>query len=211
MKLLFILLAAIIPGEWQHTGDVDGVSLYSRDTPGSPFHSMKGSGIVDAPARMVAQVLLDDVHASDWVDSLAEARVVRVLAPDEYIEYNHVSMPPLVRDREFVTDVRMGVDPAAQNVVIESRPAEDPSLPPNGHVRGLLRAVYEIQSIEAGKRCRLTVELHADPKGLLPAWLVNFFQKDSVRITIQGIRKQVQKDNLAPPPEFKDFLAGIAF
>ena len=71
-------------------------------------------------------------------------------------------------------------------------------MPRNKNVCDLLRATTN-QGIDDGKRCRLTVELHADPKGLLPAWLVNFFQKDSVRLTIAGIRKQVQKPDLKPP------------
>ena len=124
-EALLVLFLAAMPGAWQRTGEVDGVTLYTRETLGGPFHSMKGSGIVDAPARIVAQVLLDDPRASEWVDSLAEAKVVRMLAADEYIEYNHVSMPPLIHDREFITDVRMGVDADSQLVVIESKPADE--------------------------------------------------------------------------------------
>ena len=207
--MLFSLLLATA-GAWEPIAEVDGVQVYRRDTPGSPFHAMRGSGIVDAPARLVAQVLLDDVRAHEWVDSLAEARVVRVIAADEYIEYNHVSMPPLVHDRDFITDVRMGVDAAAKMILIESQPSDEP-WPDNGHIRGRLRGSYEIQSLGDGKKCRLTVELHADPKGALPAWLVNFFQKDSVRETILAIRKQVKRADLTPPPEFDEFLKSIVF
>lgn len=207
--MLFCLLLAAAGG-WEQVAEVDGVKVFRQDTPGSPFHAMRGSGIVDVPAQLVAQVLLDDVRAHEWVDSLAEARVVRVLAADEYIEYNHVSMPPFVKDRDFITNVRMGVDAEAKVVLIESQPSDEP-WPDNGHIRGRLRGSYEIQSLEDGKRCRLTVELHADPKGALPAWLVNFFQKDSVRETIVGIRKQVKRPGLTAPPEFRAFLASIQF
>jgi hypothetical protein len=41
---------------------------------------------------------------------------------------------------------------------------------------------------------------------MLPAFVVNFFQKDWARETIQGIRKQCKKADLKAPPEFAAFL-----
>jgi hypothetical protein len=160
--------------------------------------------MVDAPVRTVALVLLDDDRAPEWVDSLAEARVVRVLSPTEYVEYNHASMPLIVSDREFVNTVSMAADPAAKTVLIRSVPVEDASIPKTRIVRGLLDATYTLESVDG--RTRLTVEIASDPKGWLPAWLVNFFQKDWARNTIEGIRAQCRKKDLKPPKEFAAFL-----
>src|SRR3954471_17071059 len=96
---------------WEEIADKDGVKVYRKTVAGSPLKSMKGIGIVDAPVATVALVLLDDDHAPEWVDSLAESRVVRMVNPHEYIEYNHVAMPLIVRDREFVTHVYLSADP----------------------------------------------------------------------------------------------------
>jgi hypothetical protein len=52
----------------------------------------------------------------------------------------------------------------------------------------------------------LTIELHSDPAGLIPAWLVNLFQKSWAHATIAGIRRQTKKTDLKPPPEFVQFL-----
>src|SRR5262249_42451888 len=93
MRLLLLLLAA---ASWEKVGDEAGVAVYRREVPGSKFLAVKGTGIVDAPARTVALVLLDDDRAPEWVDSLAEARVVRVVSAAEYIEYNRAAMPLIV-------------------------------------------------------------------------------------------------------------------
>src|SRR4051812_35254452 len=77
---------------WEQIADKEGVKVYRRSVPGSRLKSMRGVGVVDAPVRTVALVLLDDPRAPEWVDSLAESRVVRVLSPYEYVEYNHVAM-----------------------------------------------------------------------------------------------------------------------
>jgi hypothetical protein len=202
MLLAILLLAA----GWEQTGTEAGVAVYRRQVPGSPFYGIKGSGVVDAPIQTVTLVLLDDARAKEWVEDLAEARVVRVLNDAEYIEYNKASMPLMVSDRDFVNRVSMAVDVVAKTVIIRSVPVEDAAVPKTGAVRAAFDATYTLESLDGGKRTKLTVEIEGDPKGMLPAFVVNFFQKDWARETIQGIRKQCKKVDLKAPPEFAAFL-----
>jgi hypothetical protein len=205
MLLAILLLVA----GWEKTGSEAGVEVYRREVPGSAFLAVKGTGIVEAPVRTVALVLLDDARAREWVDSLAEARVVRTLSEVEYIEYNRASMPLVVSDRDFVNRVSMAADQDARTVTIRSIPVEDAAVPKTKAVRGLLDATYLLEAIDGGKHTRLTVEIESDPKGMLPAFVVNFFQKDWARETIQGIRKQCAKPDLLPPKEFVVFLESL--
>jgi hypothetical protein len=198
-------------GDWEQIADKDGVKVYRRSVAGSRLKSMRGVGIVDAPVRIVALVLLDDPRAHEWVDSLAESRVVRVLSPYEYIEYNHIAMPAFIRDREFITRVSLAVSRADATAYIRSVPADDASITHTKIIRGLLSGYYALSSIDGGTRTLLTIELHSDPAGLLPAWLVNLFQKDWARATIAGIRRQTKKPDLQTPPAFAQFLGELDF
>ncbi len=207
-----VLSSVALAGDWEQVQDTDGVKVYSRELPDRAIKSVKGTGIVDAPVLKVALVLVDNARAPEWVDSLAEARVVRMISPSEYVEYNHVSMPLVVSDREFVTRVTMKVDREKKTVVIRSVPGEDPEVKKNdSRVRGELSALYVLESIDGGKRTRLSVEVDADPRGSLPAWVVNFFQKDWSRDTIKGIRGQAQKPDLKVPAQFAEFLTPLTF
>lgn len=209
LTVLFGLTASA--SDWEEVGEADGVTVYRRSLPDRAINSVKGTGVVDAPVKQVALVLLDDAHAPDWVDSLAEAKVIRLVSPTEYIEYNHVSMPLVVSDREFVTRVTMQLDPAKKVVTMKSVPAGDGEVKKNdAFVRGQLSALYVLESIENGTKTRLSVEVDADPKGSLPAWVVNFFQKDWSRDTIKGIRAQSKK-KLDVPKEFVHFLGRVTF
>jgi len=201
------------PDGWEELSDKEGVKVYRRSVAGSPLKSMKGIGVVDAPVATVALVLLDDARAAEWVDSLAESRVVRMVTPHEYIEYNHVSMPWPVHDREFVTHVSLSSDPATQSAVIRSEPAEaeaEVATRPK-IVRGTLTSYYLLKAVDGGKRTELSIEMSTDPKGAIPAWVVNLFQKDWARETMRGIRKQVKKPDLKPPVEFATYLGECAF
>lgn len=200
------------PDGWEQISDKEGVRVFRHSVPGSPLKSMKGVGVVDAPVATVALVLLDDARAAEWVDSLAESRVVRMVSPHEYVEYNHVSMPWPVHDREFVTHVQLSGDVATQTAIIRASPATNENVAPRPKIiRGELTSYYELKAVDGGKRTLLSIELHSDPKGSIPAWVVNLFQKDWARETMRGIRKQVKKPDLKPPHEFEAYLAELAF
>jgi hypothetical protein len=63
----------------------------------------------------------------------------------------------------------------------------------DAEVRGRLSGLHILKPIENGTKIERSVELHADPKGSLPAFVVNLFQGDWARATIEGIRGQVKK------------------
>jgi hypothetical protein len=208
--LLVLLLLAAAPGDWRFMNEIDGVKVYSRRSPDSPIVSMRGTGVIDAPLTKVAIVLLDDARVPEWTPDV-EARVVRVVNPMEYIEHNIVKMPPLVRDRDFVNVVYLAADREHRRATIISLPAEDPAVPPNKRVRGVLSAEYELSEIDGGTRTSLTVTMHTDPKGALPAWLVNYFAREWPGEALRGIRKQSAKTDLVMPKEFSEFAAQLAW
>ena len=91
--------------DWTLVGNEHGIEIYRRDVPGSNVVAFKGQGTIEAPLWKVASILLDTKRAPEWADSLKESRVVRRLGPNTYIEYNHLGMPFILRDREFVSEV----------------------------------------------------------------------------------------------------------
>lgn len=195
------------PGDWIPTGTDHDVSTFRRDVPGSGIVAFKGEGPVDAPVWKVASVLLDIRRAAEWVDSLKESRVVRQLGPDRYIEYNHLHLPLIFKDREFVSDVRIDVDPSDHSVTLVYRPADGNEVPPSHYVRGQIRSgTFRAHARRDGRGTDLTAEIDCDPMGSLPAWLVNFFQKSWPRNTFDGIRRQVAKPDVTMPETFHTLL-----
>jgi hypothetical protein len=49
-------------------------------------------------------------------------------------------------------------------------------------------------------------EVHSDPKGSIPKWLVNRFQKSWAYGTIKGLRAQVNKAGIQDNAEVKALL-----
>ena len=206
---LFLAVAWRAEGEdWKLVGNQHGVEIYRRDVPGSGVVAFKGQGTIEAPLWKVASILLDTKRAPEWAESLKESRVVRRVGPNAYIEYNHLGMPFILRDRDFVSEVVIEVNADARTFGLVYKPTDDHSIAVTKYVRGEIRSgLFQVRSVEQGKRSTLMAEIQCDPKGAIPTWIANFFQRSWPLTTFERLRSQAAKPDIAMPEEFKDVLA----
>src|SRR5260370_36377586 len=92
---------------WEKIGDDDGIAVFRREVPGSPLVAFKGEGIVDASILRVASVLVDSSRATEWIDSLKEARILRQVSETETIHYDHIRTPVVIKGRDFVRECKL--------------------------------------------------------------------------------------------------------
>jgi hypothetical protein len=197
---------------WETLRRDDGIVVQRKDVPGSPFVAFRGEGDINAPLLLVGSVLVDVSRSREWVDSVVESRVLRRLSETEYVTYSHIGTPWPLSDREFVTDVVLEVDAATKKLTIKLRSVGDPAAPRTGYVRGQLTdSSWVLTSIDGGARTHVAAEIHADPKGDVPAWIVNMFQKNWGYNTLMSLRKQVAKRDIAVHPRLKAVLEEKGF
>ena len=176
MSLADSSAASETDGSWERVRTEDGIVVSRKEIPGSPFVAFRGEGDVDAPILTVGNVLVDVPHEKDWIDSVVEAKVLRKVSETEYIMYSHLGMPAPLSDRDLVTDVTLTLDAQARTLTVRMRSVTDPSAPQTGYVRANLEdSVFVLASIDGGKRTHVTAEIHCDPRGSVPAWIVNVF------------------------------------
>jgi hypothetical protein len=181
---------------WSKTGDSDGIKVYRRDS-GNGLIAFKGEGLISAPLVRVASVVFDTARATEWIDSLSEAKVLRRMSDMEYVEYDHFSMPFPLTDRDFVTSNRMEYDAAKRTITIRIRSVSDPAAPSTSNVRGtLISSTFVLTPTPDGSGTYVIGDVDCDPRGSVPNWIVNFFQKDWPHDTLMALRKQVAKPNI---------------
>jgi hypothetical protein len=49
-------------------------------------------------------------------------------------------------------------------------------------------------------------DVHCDPRGSIPTWIVNYFQKDWPRTTFKNLRTQVAKRNIVENPAIRRLI-----
>ncbi|MGZ3709356.1 MAG: START domain-containing protein, partial [Bdellovibrionota bacterium] len=179
-----------------------------RDIPGSDVLAFKGEGDVDAPLAKLASVIFDTTRGPEWMEDLVESRLVRWVNKNQFIEYDHFKTPPLIKDRDFVSQVTMRIDPKTKQLSFLYKTAEDSEEPEyKRNVRGdLMNSVFYLTSKADDTKTHIVGEIHCDPKGSIPKWLVNFFQKDWPTDTLRGLRKQVAKPDVKVDPRFVEMI-----
>lgn len=188
------------PKGWEKVDTDDAVDIYRKEVEGNPVVALRGEGIVDAPITRVASVILDKDRATEWVAKLEVSKVVKMYSDREFLQYIVVGAPAIISDRDFVNRGNIEVDLNEKTLVVRLKPVVEATLPPTDHVRGNLDGYYKIRAIDGGKKSYVIAEMHADPKGSLPKWIVNFFQRNWAKDTIGALRKQVAKDDIKTIP-----------
>jgi hypothetical protein len=204
---------ALVGKPWEQTSSGDGIVTYKREVPGSDIIALRGVATVAAPIERVASVLLDYSRSQEWIDDLELVRVIRWVGPAEFIEYDRLGTPPIImKDRDFVCRGRLWLDARERTMVMTVEPAVDPRAPPyDDFVRGELRGYWKLKSIDNGQHTLIVAEMHGDPKGGVPKWLVNLFQKGWARSTVESLRKQVAKPDIQVMPQIKAAFEGKPF
>jgi len=193
---------------WEKFDEEDGISVYRRDVPGSDIVALRGEGVVAAPILRVGSVLTDISRATEWIDSLEEAKLVRKISDTEYIKWDHIGTPFVLADRDFVFNVKLEFKAKEKQMIVRLKSVEDPAAPKTDYVRGhMIYGMYVLTSIEGGKKTRILTEMLCDPKGSVAKWMVNLFQKSWPYNTITALRKQVQKPDIKDNPKLKDALS----
>jgi hypothetical protein len=217
--LLGLLLAATVSAPsfaddgaapaWETLRVEAGIQVARRVVPGSDFVAFRGEGDIDAPLLAVADVLVDVPHDNEWMDSVREARILRKVSDTEYILYSHVGTPPPLTDREFVTDVHVSIDPAGDGLRVDMRSVDDPLAPSTGYVRAnLTGSTFTLRANPDHRTTHVVAEVHCDPRGMIPAWVMNSFQKSWGYKTLQSLRRQVARGDAPVNPLLKDRIAG---
>jgi hypothetical protein len=196
---------------WQKSCNTEGLTLYWSKVDGSKVIAFKGEGIVDEPIEKVATVIIDTTRGTEWIDSLLASKVVRAISKTEFIEYDHVGIPfpfdTIMSDRDFVSHVYLEADPKTKRMTVSYLPAEDDLAPVlKKYTRGRMTCVFKLVPMSMSDETYVEAEIHCDPKGNVPKWLVNFFQQGWPQTTFENLRKEVQKSDIMVLPVISDLL-----
>jgi hypothetical protein len=185
------------PIGWEKVDTDEAIDIYRKEIDGDPVVALRGEGIVDASISRVASVILDKDRATEWVAKLKVSKLLKMTGERAFLQYIVVGAPAIISNRDFVNKGFIDVDLTEKTVTVRLTPTVDPLGPvTEDNVRGTLDGYYKMRAVDGGKKTYVIAEMHADPKGSLPKFVVNFFQRHWAKDTIEALRKQVAKDDI---------------
>jgi len=203
---------ASIETKWQKIKTMSGVDLYTGKVEGQDLVAFKGEAVIEAPLEKVATLLYEMELKPKWMYKVVESKVLRYTSELSRIEYNQTSAPWPLQNRDFVFEVKVSFSPDKKKIFLDLSNTEDPLAPTRENVvRGaILRGHYELEQLENNKT-KFLVEIHSDPKGSIPTWLVNVFQRNWPYKTISNLENYLKNNEIKSDSTVVKMLKNSSF
>jgi hypothetical protein len=191
--------------DWKEVYREEAITVYRREIPGSDILAYKAGGLLDAPIGKILTVVTDTPRKKDWMARCKESDVLRTISPDEKVEYIRISTPWPLTDREAVYRSTMTIDPKTQRITLTYVSVDDLAKPEfKSPVRALIyHAQFTMEPVDHGRKTRFEAESHSDPKGSIPKWIVNLYQKRLPHDSIERLLKRVALPGIEDHPSIK--------
>lgn len=187
---------------WQKVAEENGIKSFKKPVPGSKIVGFKGETIIDASIPRLLWVLTDNKYRTEWVHRLKSSRVLKRKSIYEAVIYQVFGLPFPISNRDYVYRAR--VFRRGESAVVNIKSEFSPQAPSPAGVRAHLSHCEYLLEPRGPNKTFVKVEVHTDPRGWLPSWLVNMIQKKWPIQTLSGIKRMVNKpyarDVPMPPP-----------
>lgn len=202
---------------WETLYSKQGIRIEKGLVAGSPYHALRGTGIVQTSIGRTISILYDHTRANQWVHDLTESRELRDDALSKVVWQRYKSPWP-VNNRDFVylaephfdekkkyfrawmTDIS---DTDIVLSTIEQAKIRDQSCCVAGK---LIYGLWQFRPTGPASTC-VRIEIMFDPKGYVPSFVVNQFQTNWPFATIQGLQAQALKEDIVLHEIFGSWLA----
>lgn len=194
----FLLATLAFPSfadsDWKLEKDSDNVKVFTRVVEGSPLKEFKGiTSVKTSLTSLVA--LLDDREAStSWIKDNKEAALIEKVDSSLSYSYNVTAAPWPVKDRDMVIKSVTTQDADSLIVRVDLSAEKEGKPEQKGRVRVTqMQGFWEFKPLENGE-VQVTYQVHADPAGSLPNWLINSLVVDMPFHTLKAMQTKVLED-----------------
>ena len=194
-------------GKWELVSNSDGVRVTRKQIPGSNMLAFRGVMTANVHISKVVSVFVDPTTRRHWVDRWDADRELAVPTPMERIYWIRFDLPFPVSDRDYVLHAKATRFVKRRVFTAKIRSVQHKRAPQrSGAVRGVVESTYyKFEALPGGERTKLTVEVHTDPRGMLPAWLVNIIQKKWPYKTLRGLVRVSKGAGVKPHTDYLDW------
>lgn len=192
--LSFALLAAPDSGPgWTKAAETDGITVFTRDKPGTEVKELKAMGIIDAPPDAAWKVIRDYPKYKERMPYTEAAEVVATEDGGKVTYFYSRIAAPFVAKRDYTLKILdesdwkdgQGFLKSSWVMATDKGPA-----PTNGVVRLKTNdGFWLLEPKEGGKKTQVTYYLFMDPGGSIPKFLVNQANGGAVPDVFRAIRK----------------------
>jgi START domain-containing protein len=181
---------------WELVADDDGIKVYARSLANSPVREVRAITEISATPNRVFAMLLDSDRFVEFMPYIVEIRTVARDSSSIWYLYQRIS-PPLVSDRDYTLRHQSVEDPQHGRYELRWEAANERGPKARDRVVRveICTGAYVVEGIDGGARSQLTYQLHTDPGGMLPKWLADQANIESVPALLRAVRRRTMDPN----------------
>ena len=183
---------------WESLGNIDGVNVSRKTIKNSNLFAFKGERKANIPLDQLMSVFSDPKERKNWVDRYKD-HITFKKTPLSETYWIRFGLPPLISDRDYILKTDAKIDEEAGRISVHIKSTTHPKDPKNCCVRAEVKRTYYQFTALSATETHMMVEVHTDPKGLLPNWIVNLIQKKWPSKTLNGLLNRALKVNKSHP------------
>jgi hypothetical protein len=193
------------PPGWELVGVQDGIEVDRKTVEGSSLFAFRGEADVDVDIALLSTVLLDDEIGPEWVDLMYLSELIEQESDTVKVVRQGYDMPWPVQDRDFSMRETATYNPETLEFTLEFQSLVHRGIPVDDCcVRAMAyRTFWHLKSNPGTGKTHVIVEVNTDPKGSLPAWLVNLIQQDWPYNTITSLVKRANQGDVKEDPKME--------
>ncbi|MBK05506.1 MAG: hypothetical protein CL920_35280 [Deltaproteobacteria bacterium] len=186
---------AVAKDGWERTSNKGGLAVYRKRIKGSPLFAFRGEYTAPIHIGKLITLFGSLSKLKVWIENYnASGRLER---PNEFerVYWLRFNMPWPIASRDFVLHVKASPEPKTRTVTALIKSVKHKKRP---KVKGCVRAIIRYtkwkffalrQKKGEGPKTKITVEVHMNPKGWIPAWIINSTQANWPRKTLTRLVK----------------------
>ncbi len=183
---------------WKKDRVIKGFTIYVREESDSEVLKIRAVGTLEAPLPSLMANLRDVESATDWTPDLLKKTTLDEISDLEAITYSLTAMPWPLYDRSLVLHNVLKLDKKRKLLVVHSRSVQHKDAPKSDDAVEAYMS-YSYIAIRPVGLDKSYIEFIAaiDPKGSIPSWIVNFFQKKWPATFLRAMEKRSRE--FSPP------------
>ncbi|XP_022324155.2 START domain-containing protein 10-like isoform X1 [Crassostrea virginica] len=158
---------------WKQEYNKNNTTVSTKINELSDFQMVKVRTVFkDIKPEVLYDVLHDPEYRKTWDHTMLEGYEICAINPNNDIGYYAMKCPPPLKNRDFVTQ-RSWLDLGVEKCIV-NHSVNHKSMPiRKGYVRGISYVTGYLIREQGPKKCQFTYVSQSDPRGKLPAWVVN--------------------------------------
>lgn len=181
----------------------EGILVYIFSRKNSEFATFKATTHIKTSLDSILAVMLDNKSCIEWIDACENSFLIKKINFNERYHYQIFDIPFPFVNRDFIFHSTMKYNPENKTVTIQMSSEPDYCKHKQSETckkinqSTLVRVkksigTFKLQPADGG--IKITWTQHTDPAGSLPAWLVNYFVKNTPYWTFKNLAQIVKEE-----------------